>query len=298
MVPGLRALFPEAAMLRLIHTRNKRSADGLGGTSSSDESGDAMSDVTLVQQLRAGDARALAELWRRHYRSGVRVARQYGLIAVDDRVAEAFIQCCESQLAGRGLAGAFRPRLYAAIRTAAAGPGAGAPVDALSRTATARAFGSLPDRWRAVLWYLEVEGLDPHEAAPLLGMEANSTAELLYRARAGMRSAWLRTYASDAADSGSDHCRWAVVRLELFSAGSLCEGDRDRVMTHLVQCAKCSMIHRQVADVTSRLAVVLIPLVLGAEAGGRYLGLFGTARKLPEETGDVPPTPSLALPVP
>lgn len=268
-----------------------------GGMSSSDQSGDAMSDVTLVKQFRAGDARGLAELWQRHYRSGVRVARQYTSIAVDDLVAKSFIQCCERQLAGRGLDGAFRPQFYAAIRAAAASSGAAARIDALARTATARAFASLPDRWRAVLWYLEVEGLDPHEAAPLLGLEANSTAELLYRARAGMRSAWLRTYAFDAAAGGREECQWAVVRLELFSTRSLGEGDRDRVMTHLIQCAKCSMTYRQVADVSSRLALVLIPLVLGAEAGGRYLGLFGTARTLPEETGDIPPTPTLALPV-
>ena len=256
-----------------------------------------MSDRALVERSRAGDARALDELWQRHYRSGVRVARQYTSIAVDDVVAEAFVQCHERQLAGRGLDGAYRPLFYSQIR-AVAGTRLGVPADAsaaaLARTLTARAFESLPGRWRAVLWYLEVEGMDPHEAAPLLGMSANAAAELLYRARAGIRSAWLAGYAQDAAARGLDECVWSVARVEMFANGQPASSDKDRVAMHLATCARCSMVGRQVADVATRLALVMIPLALGAEAGGRYLGLFGTARTLPAATDEIPPMPSLA----
>jgi len=260
-----------------------------------------MSDRTLVERARAGDARALDELWQRHYRSGVRVARQYTSIAVDDVVAEAFVQCHERQLAGRGLDGAFRPLFYRQIRAVAdakRGERADATAAALARTLTARAFESLPGRWQAVLWYLEVEGMDPHEAAPLLGVTANSAAELLYRARAGMRSAWLAVYAQDVAERGLDECEWAVVRLEVFSQGALASSESDRLAVHLVTCARCAMTGRQVADVATRLALVMIPLILGAEAGGRYLGRFGMARAVPAAIEEIPPMPSLAHQVP
>ena len=46
------------------------------------------SDEALVEQTRAGDQRAYAELWRRHFRSGARVARQFtSSIDADDLVS-------------------------------------------------------------------------------------------------------------------------------------------------------------------------------------------------------------------
>lgn len=263
-----------------------------------------MSDRALVEQARAGDARGLEELWKRHYRSGVRVARQYTSRAVDELVAQAFVQCYQG-LAGRELAGAFRPRLYAQIRAvaddagellphASAASASLASGAALARTLTARAYDSLPESWRAVLWYLEVEGLDPHEAAPLLGMTANATADLSRYARAGMRGAWLRVAANDAETDGRGQCAWTVARLGQFSSHALDASDCDRLTTHLAQCARCSMVNRQLADVASRLALVLIPLVLGADAGGRYLGLFGAARTTASAPSEIPPMPELA----
>ena len=264
------------------------------------ESGVAVSDRALVEKTRAGDARGLAELWKRHYRSGVRVARQYTSVAVDDVVAEAFIQCYERRLAGRGLDGAFRPLFYASIREVASsrlGARSDATTDALARTLTARAFCGLPDAWRAVLWYLEVEGMDPHEAAPIVGMTANAVADVLYRAREGMRAAWLAVYAEDAAMRGLQECGWTVVRLEDFTGTRLASSDNDRVAMHLVICPRCSMLSRQAEDVVTRLALVMIPLVLGAHVGGRYLGLFGTARALPATLDEVPPMPTLKQPL-
>lgn len=264
------------------------------------ESGVAVSDRALVERTRAGDARGLAELWKRHYRSGVRVARQYTSVAVDEVVAEAFIRCYERRLAGRGLDGAFRPLFYASIREAASsrlGARTDATTDALARTLTARAFCGLPDSWRAVLWYLEVEGMDPHEAAPIVGMTANAVADVLYRAREGMRRAWLAGYAEDAASRGLLECEWSVVRLEDFANQRLTSSDNDRLAVHLVTCPRCAMLQRQAADVATRLALVLIPLVLGAHVGGRYLGLFGTARAVPAALDDVPPMPALTQPL-
>src|SRR6187549_2419498 len=135
------------------------------------------SDEQLVEQTRAGDERAFAELWRRHYRSGVRVARQFtSSVDADDLVSEAYTRIFQRVLAGGGPTGAFRPYLYTTVRNLASTWGAAShdvnvdeieeiaddrliddpAVGALDRTLTARAFRSLPDRWQTVLWYTEI----------------------------------------------------------------------------------------------------------------------------------------------
>lgn len=161
------------------------------------------SDGQLLAQARTGVQNAFAELWSRHYRSGVCVARQYTSIDVDDLVSESFARIYQRVLAGGGPQGAFRPYLYTTIRNLASTWGAASrevQVDeiadfedpstiddpaaiALDRSLTAQAFRELPEWWQSVLWYTEVEGMDPHEVAPILGMSANGVAALSYRAR-------------------------------------------------------------------------------------------------------------------
>ena len=83
------------------------------------------SDETLVTQTRAGDHRAFAELWRRHYRSGARVARQFtASLDAEDLVSEAYTRIYQRVLAGGGPTGAFRPYLYTTIRNLASSWGA------------------------------------------------------------------------------------------------------------------------------------------------------------------------------
>jgi DNA-directed RNA polymerase specialized sigma24 family protein len=52
------------------------------------------------------------------------------------------------------------------------------------------AMGSLPERWRTVLWYAEVLGERPRDIAPVMGMSANTVSALLIRARAGLCAAY------------------------------------------------------------------------------------------------------------
>jgi RNA polymerase sigma factor (sigma-70 family) len=131
--------------------------------------------------------------------------------AADDIVAEAFARVLARQAAGGGPSGAFRPYLLAAVRNlardwqaerrrtvpldprAARVPGAGELVVlAEEQRMTRRAFGSLPARWRAVLWQTEVEGRTPAELGQSSGMSANAVAALAWRARAGLAVAWQR----------------------------------------------------------------------------------------------------------
>jgi Sigma-70 region 2. len=68
------------------------------------------SDTELIESARSGDTSAFAELWRRHYRSAARVARQFtSSIDADDLVSEAYARIFQRVLAGGGPTGAFRP---------------------------------------------------------------------------------------------------------------------------------------------------------------------------------------------
>ncbi|CAN5550628.1 hypothetical protein BH10ACT7_BH10ACT7_06070 [soil metagenome] len=253
------------------------------------------SDERLVEQTRAGDERAFAELWRRHYRSGARVARQFtSSLDADDLVSEAYTRIYQRVLAGGGPTGAFRPYLYTTIRNLASSWGASSKdvqVDditdfedpqtiddpiafALDRTLTATAFRALPERWQSVLWYTEVEGLDPHEVAPLLGMSANGVAALSYRAREGLRKAWLQAHVTDA---GSGDCHWAISRIGEHARNGLTARESERMNAHLADCQRCAIINEEVDEVGSRLAMVMIPLLLGGVAGGSLLASMGQA---------------------
>jgi RNA polymerase sigma factor (sigma-70 family) len=252
------------------------------------------SDADLIERARSGDPRAFGELWRRHYRSAARVARQFtSSIDADDLVSEAYARIYQRVLAGGGPTGAFRPYLYTTIRNLASSWGAASrdvqvdiiddfeddriPDDpaawALDRTLTARAFRSLPERWQTVLWYTEVEGMDPHEVAPLMGMTANGVAALSYRAREGLRKAWLQAHVSDATASGE--CQWAMSRLGEHTRDGLSPRDRERLTAHLAGCAKCTIVAEEVDEVGSHLAMVLLPLLLGGAAGGTLLAALG-----------------------
>jgi RNA polymerase sigma factor (sigma-70 family) len=254
------------------------------------------SDETLIANARSGDQAAFAELWRRHFRSGARVARQFtSSIDADDLVSEAYTRIYQRVLAGGGPTGAFRPYLYTTIRNLASTWGKASrdvQVDdiqdfedpttiddpaavALDRTLTARAFRSLPERWQSVLWYTEVEGMDPHEVAPVLGMSANGVAALSYRAREGLRKAWLQAHVSEA--GVSENCKWTMSRLGDNARNGLSDRDNERVQEHLKTCAKCSIVSEEVEEVGSHLALVMIPILLGGVAGGALLAATGHA---------------------
>ena len=272
------------------------------------------SDESLVERTRSGDQRAFAELWRRHYRSGARVARQFtSSIDADDLVSEAYTRIYQRVLAGGGPTGAFRPYLYTTIRNLASTWGAKSKdvqVDdiadfedpetiddpaalALDRTLTARAFRSLPERWQSVLWYTEVEGMDPHEVAPILGMTANGVAALSYRAREGLRKAWLQAHINDASASGE--CQWTISRVGEHARHSLSARDQERMSFHLATCAKCSIIAEEVDEVGSRLALVMLPILLGGVAGGAMLATFGHAGSAMAAAADAIPALPEAL---
>lgn len=270
----------------------------------------ASSDAQLIDRCKQGDSPAFAELWSRHAAAGRTVARSYtSSLDPDDLVAESFTRIYQLLQKGRGPNAAFRPYLFTTIRNTAASwgrarretsidtlesfedPSSGedASMLALDRGLTATAFRSLPTRWQEVLWYSEVESMTPAQIAPLLGMSANGVAALSYRAREGLRQAWIGAHLNSA--SADEQCRWSIEHLGGYARGTLSQRDTTRVEKHLDGCARCTIAATEAKDVGSRLAMVLLPLtagISGAAAYSHWLQTGGPASQLAGAIGPMP----------
>ncbi|SKA91650.1 RNA polymerase sigma factor, sigma-70 family [Agreia bicolorata] len=248
--------------------------------------GDA-SDMELVECTREGNSAAFGELWVRHSRAGRAVARSHRFDA-DDLLSEAFARVFQAISAGGGPTAAFRPYLFTTIRNVsmqwARAKNADASEDldliadpsteedaslaALDKSLTVSAFRSLPTRWQETLWYSEVEQLTSAEIAPLLGMKANAVSALAYRAREGLRQAWIQAHLQRTTDP---ECAVAIERLGSFTRGTLGPRESKRVREHLSGCTSCSIVADEARQVGSRLALVLLPLAAGVSGAAGFL---------------------------
>ncbi|WP_282837332.1 sigma-70 family RNA polymerase sigma factor, partial [Microbacterium flavum] len=249
-----------------------------------------IADADLVLRTRAGDRQAFAELWRRHYRYGLTVASSItSSFDADDLVQEAYTRIYQAIEKGGGPTGSFRAYLFTSIRNTAAGwgrarretaideletlpdPDAEAHVtdEALDRSLTHRAFRSLPTRWQEVLWYTEIEQMKPAEIAPLLGLKPTAVAQLAFRAREGLREAWIGAHLQSAADA--PECQWTIERLGAYARDNLGTRDQRKLEAHLADCTRCTIVAAEATEVSHRLALILLPLTIGAGAATAYL---------------------------
>jgi len=253
------------------------------------------SDGELISAVRAGDTDAYGELFARHVDAARRLARQLVSAGdVDDLVSEAFAKVLVVLQRGGGPDLAFRAYLLTAVRRLhvdriRAGarlhttgdltpfdpgvPFRDTAVEGFESAAAARAFASLPERWQLVLWHTEVEGQKPAEVATLLGMTPNSVSALAYRAREGLRQAYLSMHAQDVDE---DACTRTRANLGAYVRGGLSRRDAARVEQHLEECRRCAAIYLELTEVNSHLGAVLAPVLLGVAAAA-YLGATGTA---------------------
>lgn len=251
---------------------------------------DTASDAELISAVRGGDGDAYGELYRRHVDAARRLGRQLTTPSdADDLVSEAFAKVLVVLQRGGGPDLAFRAYLLTAVRRlhvdriratsrlqttddlSSVDPGVpfrDTAVEGFESAAAARAFASLPERWQMVLWHTEVEGQKPAEVAPLLGMSANSVAALAYRAREGLRQAFLTMHVQDLED---DACSWTHRNLGAYVRNGTSRRDTARVEAHLAECRSCTAIYLELTEVNSNLAGIIAPLLLGGAAAA-YLG--------------------------
>lgn len=264
-----------------------------------------LSDAELISSVRGGDVSAYGDLFARHRDAATRLARQ--LVSApdaDDLVSEAFAKVLNVLLAGGGPDVAFRAYLLTAVRRLHVDKirltNRAMPTDDLTQYdegepfkdtviagfeggVAARAYASLPERWQLVLWHLEVEGQKPADVAPLLGMTPNSVSALAYRAREGLRQAYLQMHSADIGDS---ECRWTHDKLGAYVRNGLSRRDAAKVEEHLKTCRKCTALLVELTEVNSSMAGVIGPVVLGSasvaylesiKGAGALGGLIGSA---------------------
>jgi RNA polymerase sigma factor (sigma-70 family) len=266
------------------------------------ETPDAPSDAELIARVRNGDLEAYGELYARHHHAAERMARQ--LVPAndaDDLASDAFAKVLDALRGGGGPDVSFRAYLLTTVRRVhvdriRSGKKVQTTDDIASYErepetfddptvtgfesgAAAKAFASLPERWQAVLWHTEVEGEKPAAIAPLLGLTANGVSALAYRAREGLRQAYLQQHLADVA---GDRHRWTVERLGAYVRGGLTKRENRNVREHLDECAKCTAVYLELVEVNSALPALLAPALLGtaglgylAAASGAKVGLVG-----------------------
>lgn len=252
------------------------------------------SDAELISAVRAGDSEAYGTLFGRHRDAAMRLSRQLVRGAdADDLMAESFTRVLVVLQAGKGPNESFRAYLLSSIRRLhidkiraskrVRTTGDESELDRavefvdpaemkFEQGAAAAAFASLPERWQLVLWHLDVEGQKPAEIAPLLGMSANSVSALAYRAREGLRQAYLQGHLAPPLD---DNCRWTTGQLGSYVRKGLSARDTAKVDAHLDECSRCTALYLELAEVNSNLAGLLAPALLGTAAAG-YLASTGS----------------------
>lgn len=258
---------------------------------------EAFSDAELITAVREGDTSAYGALYERHAAAARTVARQYvrSTADADDVVSDAFARTLSVLQGGGGPDVTFRAYLFTVVRRlsydlvngarrtqptddertfeTAFGPMASTEdptLEGFERSTVTRAYQDLPERWRAVLWYTEVENLSPADIAPILGLTANGVSALAYRAREGLRQAYLQQHLTSVP---AEECRTVNALLGSYVRGGLAKRETARVESHLEGCGECRALVLELGDVSHGMRAVIAPLVLGVGA----LGLVGTA---------------------
>ncbi|MBQ6642660.1 MAG: sigma-70 family RNA polymerase sigma factor, partial [Saccharopolyspora sp.] len=252
------------------------------------------SDGELIEAVRHGSTEAYGTLYERHVAAAHNMARQVARSGseADDLVSEAFAKVLDALRGGHGPSTAFRAYLLTSLRHVAydrtrrerklqladdvaevSGADLSVPfndtaVAGLERSLAARAFTQLPERWQTVLWHIEIEGQTPAQVGPILGLTPNGVSALAYRAREGLRQAYLQVHLSslDPEQPGLQACRAAVGRLGAWTRGGLSRRETAQVDHHLDDCDRCRALAAELAEVNGGLRAVVAPLVLGAGA--------------------------------
>ncbi|MGO4145928.1 sigma-70 family RNA polymerase sigma factor [Paenarthrobacter sp. YAF11_1] len=261
---------------------------------------DVDSDGHLIGMVRAGEMSAFDGLYERHISIASTVAKRNvdNLSDAEDVVAEAFQSVLQSLVAGKGPDTFFRAYLLSTVtrlshqRNRKAGKvlpssdesvldqtlaDSDSAVSAFESQTVTKAFHALPERWQAVLWYLDVERMKPAAVAPILGLSANAVSALALRAREGLRRHYLQLHIADQPD---DACAAFVTKLGNYLRGGLSSAAERKVREHLNGCSKCTAALAELKDVENSMRVVLLPLVTGIPVAawavkGGGLGVLG-----------------------
>lgn len=241
------------------------------------------SDLELITLTRAGDATAFGELASRHRSAALSFAQSVtNQFDAEDMVQEAFTRLFDTISQGGGPRLSFRAYLITTIRNVASAWGRSCKESAsefvelhLEERTTDEdpqalhaeqnllrcALGSLPQRWRDVLWMSEVECRPVSEIAELLEMTPGAVSQLTFRAREGLREAYIQAHLNRNTVSSSE-CEWFHKHAGEFVRETASPQVTKRAQTHLKICAPCCASLDEARTVSTRLVLLLPPLLV------------------------------------
>lgn len=253
-------------------------------------------EPTLLSRLRGGQDDAFGELFEQHAPAVRRLARSLANDAseAEDITAETFFRVLRAIKRGNGPVDNVRGYLLTVARRVAwewKGAAHDVPVSDDELTSRAgvtentasnsaeyslitRAFTSLPERWRTVLWRTEVEGDQPAVVAPHFGLSPNATAALARRARQGLRAAYLQAHLGS--NLGNNGCRSVLDKLGSYTAGAVTTAEASRISAHLGGCSGCRSTHDELRDVCHSLRANSAAIVLAVPAAAGVGSMLST----------------------
>lgn len=270
-----------------VDGRDPRSSDRAGRRRTVD--GSTRPDSELLDWVREEDSErreaAVAELSRRHRGAASAVAARLVPAGadVDDVVEDAFERVNRAIRNGRGPTEDFRSYLVVAVRSGASDLRRGAqrtlpseeieavdPDDPattlladLERSSVGAAFAALPERWRTVLWLVDVEQRPASEVAVILGLRPNAVAALTYRAREGLRQSYL---VASATDTDPPECRAVRRDIGAYVRGRASGRSRSRVDRHVEHCDRCAALVADAREMNSTIMLSIAGLLVPAAA--------------------------------
>lgn len=260
-------------------------------------------DLDLLARARAGDQSAISELYTGHVDRARHFARSIcdTPADADDLVSHAFTRVLDLLRRGEGPTGNFGAYLFTSIRNAHVDlvrrrrdtPVSDKPwmldvpvesVDAIDHhfddEVAAAAMQALPAPWQRVLWHVEVEGRSAAEVGELEGMRPAAVSALAYRAREGLKLAYLDQYRT-AAPLSRD-CEWTRPRLAKLVRDQLSPRAAAKANAHLDECALCAVVVEQMREKNRRLSALFLPAVI---VGGAAMFGSGAVSNTPSQSG-------------
>ena len=258
-------------------------------------------DDVLLDLVRGGSADAYGVLFERYRHPAYRLATYFSnAVDAKDIVAETFADVLHQLRRGQGPHTSFRSYLFTSVRREAGKraklhkrvrvtddmatidkpvPFGGGGADTFERELVRAAFASLPARWRTVLWQLDVDGRKPHELASHLGLKPNAVSALAYRAREGLRKAYLEQHVLTKGKSWATACGEVRRRLVAFVRGSATTSDVIMIDPHLETCVSCMDVYLELEEVNTHLGAVSSALAIGFAAPATATLVSGTVAK-------------------
>jgi RNA polymerase sigma factor (sigma-70 family) len=257
-----------------------------------------LDDDALLARARMGDNSAFSTLFVRYYEAARNLAASLTrAVDAEDVTAEAFSRVFASIRKGKGPSDNFRAYLLRTVRrqvidlavvarrevastddfesitpAVAAADANPTTVDELRR-----ALERLPATWRMVLWKIEVEGLKPRDLARDLETTPAAASAIVYRAREGLREAYLHGHVEPVAER---ECQIVSDLLAGYVRSSVTARQRRIVTTHLEACAECAARRDRLTSVNRNFDQAAVGSSLAAIGPAGVLGFAALAKWL------------------